>query len=127
MAAPARSTSARSRCSCEKWHEIAIPGLAAFIFQAQFFGGGLRLRVDAFQRLGTDLRPRYVNLFNPVILFQNRFNSISETHYDDYEKYRGEIQALIDKQIRVMVHDNWNAVEVDKEKFQEYVEELSSL
>ena len=65
--------------------------------------------------------------FNPVILFQNRFNSISETHYDDYEKYRGEIHALIDKQIRVMVHDNWNAVEVDKEKFQEYVEELSSL
>jgi hypothetical protein len=28
-----------------------------------------RLRVDAFQRLGTDLRPRYVNLFSPVVLF----------------------------------------------------------
>ena len=28
-----------------------------------------RLRFDAFQRLGTDLRPRYVNLFSPIVLF----------------------------------------------------------
>lgn len=33
------------------------------------FARGMRLRVDAFQRLGTDLRPRYVNLFSPVVLF----------------------------------------------------------
>ena len=33
------------------------------------FDNGFRLRVDAFQRLGSDLRPRYVNLFNPVVLF----------------------------------------------------------
>ncbi|MCG8460450.1 MAG: TonB-dependent receptor, partial [Holophagales bacterium] len=30
---------------------------------------GWRLRLDAFQRVGTDVRPRYVNLFNPVVLF----------------------------------------------------------
>ena len=30
---------------------------------------GLRLRLDAFQRVGTDLRPLYVNLFSPLVLF----------------------------------------------------------
>ena len=35
----------------------------------QVFDGGLRLRLDAYQRLGTELGPRYVNLFNPSVLF----------------------------------------------------------
>ena len=34
----------------------------------QGFANGMRLRLDAFQRLGTDLRPRYTNLFNPAII-----------------------------------------------------------
>ncbi|MEM1203992.1 MAG: TonB-dependent receptor [Acidobacteriota bacterium] len=33
------------------------------------FGPALTLRVDAYQRLITDPRPRYTNLFNPVVLF----------------------------------------------------------
>ncbi|MEM7512490.1 MAG: hypothetical protein AAF388_16265 [Bacteroidota bacterium] len=65
--------------------------------------------------------------FNPLTYFQNRFNLISETHYDDYQEYRDEIQALIDKQIRTLVLDNWNAVKVDKDKFQEYNQTLSQL
>ena len=65
--------------------------------------------------------------FNPLTFFQNRFNAISETHYNDYQNYRDEIQALIDKQIRVLVLDNWNEVKVDLDKFQEYNQTLSQL
>ncbi|MEM8896963.1 MAG: hypothetical protein AAGC85_02620 [Bacteroidota bacterium] len=65
--------------------------------------------------------------FNPLTYFQNRFNFISETHYNDYQEYRNEIQVLIDKQIRTLVLDNWNAVKVDKNKFQEYNQTLSQL
>ncbi|MEL6193876.1 MAG: hypothetical protein AAFR66_17575, partial [Bacteroidota bacterium] len=65
--------------------------------------------------------------FNPVTFFQNRFNAISETHYDDYQNYRSEIQSLIDKQINTLVLDTWEDVEVDKDKFQEYNQTLSQL
>lgn len=63
--------------------------------------------------------------FNPVSLFQNQFNRLSETHYSDYEAYRNEIQRLIDLQIKVMVEDTWNDVTVDKAAFQEYQRKLS--
>ncbi|MEM7104724.1 MAG: hypothetical protein AAF502_16425 [Bacteroidota bacterium] len=65
-------------------------------------------------------------LFNPVTFFQNRFNTICQTHYDDYQNYRTEIQTLIDKQIRTMVLDMWNDVKVDKPKFNEYHEMLKT-
>lgn len=58
--------------------------------------------------------------FNPVTFFQNRFNTISQTHFDDYQAYREEIQGLIDKQIQTMVVDTWNEVKVDQIKFVDY-------
>ena len=67
---------------------------------------------------------RNTYFFNPITFFQNRFNRISQTHYDDYQNYRNQIQALIEKQIRVMVLDTWEEVEVDKHEFLEYHERL---
>lgn len=63
--------------------------------------------------------------FNPVAFFQNQLNRITETHFDDYQSYRDEVQLLVDKQIRTMVLDLWNDVKVDKAKYEEYHRELS--
>lgn len=62
---------------------------------------------------------------NPITFFQNRFNAISKTHYEDYHHYRNEIQSIIDAQLRMMVIDLWNEVKVDKQRFIEYCD-LSS-
>ncbi|HHP7242646.1 MAG TPA: hypothetical protein ACFCUD_13300 [Cyclobacteriaceae bacterium] len=64
---------------------------------------------------------------NPVTFFQNKLNQISETHYNDYQQYRNDIQAMIDKRTVVLVKDLWNDVKVDKEKYLEYNEKLSEL
>ena len=58
--------------------------------------------------------------FNPLTYFQNKFNHLSGTHYDDYQDYRNDIQDLIDKRIEIMVLDIWNDVKVDKAKYLEY-------
>jgi len=63
--------------------------------------------------------------FNPVSFFQNRFNAIAQTHYDDYQAYRDEIQALIDEQIRMLVQDMWQGQQVDAAKYMEYSKMLS--
>ena len=65
--------------------------------------------------------------FNPLTYFQNRFNTITQTHFDDYQNYRDEIQDLVDRQIRIMVLDTWNDVEVDKKKYLEYHGKLNEL
>lgn len=65
--------------------------------------------------------------FNPVSFFQNSLNSISGTHYNDYKDYRDEIQLLIDKQIRIMVLETWYDKEVDKKKYEKYLNELTKL
>lgn len=57
---------------------------------------------------------------NPVVMFQNRLNSISKTHYNDYKQYRNEIQQLVDKQLRIMVIDIWNEEVIDRAKYLEY-------
>ena len=57
---------------------------------------------------------------SPITYFQNRFNAIAQTHYDDYQNYREEIQGLIDKQIRTMVLDTWNDKTVDKDAYLDY-------
>jgi ABC-2 type transport system permease protein len=62
--------------------------------------------------------------FNPVTFFQNKFNSISQNHYDDYQKYRTEIQGLVDKQIELLISEMWNDVKVDKQKYLEYCRQL---
>lgn len=64
-------------------------------------------------------------IFNPLTYFQNRFNSIAETHFDDYQKYRSEIQELIDKQIQVLVLDMWRDVTVDEKIYLEYYNTLT--
>lgn len=58
--------------------------------------------------------------FNPISFFQNRLNRISQTHFEDYQAYRTEIQTLIDQQINRMVIDMWNEVQVDEQKYLEY-------
>ena len=58
--------------------------------------------------------------FNPLTFFQNQFNVIAQTHYQDYETYRKDIQGLVDKRISIMISDIWNDVKVDKEKYVEY-------
>lgn len=63
--------------------------------------------------------------FNPVVYFQNEFNLKSETHYQNYNQYREEIQKLIDKQIQIMVPDIYNDVKVNKKKYTEYIELLN--
>ncbi|MEM9888466.1 MAG: hypothetical protein AAF849_21405 [Bacteroidota bacterium] len=63
---------------------------------------------------------------NPVAFFHNRFNLISETHFNDYQAYRTQIQDMIDKQIEVMVVDMWHDVKVDKVKYVAYQKLLAA-
>ncbi len=58
--------------------------------------------------------------FNPLTYFQNKLNHLSETHYDDYQTYRNDIQNLVDKRIEILVYELWNDVTVDKIKYLEY-------
>lgn len=58
--------------------------------------------------------------FNPVSFFQNQLNTISKTHFNDYQTYRDDIQGLIDKQIKLMVLETWNEKKVDKAKYESY-------
>ena len=57
---------------------------------------------------------------NPVTYFQNKLNQLSNSHYNDYQNYRNDIQNLVDKRIEIMVSDIWNDVKVDKTKYLEY-------
>lgn len=65
--------------------------------------------------------------FNPVSFFQNRFNAVAQTHFDDYQKYRNEIQTLVDTQIQVLVLDMWKDKKVDEIKYLEYYQLLTKL
>lgn len=58
--------------------------------------------------------------FNPVSFFQNKFNSISETHFDDYQSYRNEIQSKVDKQIQLLISHMWADIKVDEKQFKAY-------
>jgi len=64
--------------------------------------------------------------FNPITFFQNKLNGIAQTHYNNYQAYRNEIQALIDKRTAALVKELWDDVKVDKEKYLEYNEVLSN-
>lgn len=63
--------------------------------------------------------------FNPFSLFQNRFNQIAQTHYSDYQHYRNEIQASIDKRLSLLVTELWHDAKVDKEKYLECDQQLN--
>lgn len=64
--------------------------------------------------------------FNPITFFQNRLNTVTQTHYDNYENYRTDIQSLIEKRIQTMVLDTWNDKKVNKEKYLEYEKNLAT-
>ena len=64
--------------------------------------------------------------FNPLSFFQNRFNRIAGTHYDDYQNYRTELQSRIDKQINLMVSDMWAGKVVNLQAYQDYYQKLSA-
>ena len=60
------------------------------------------------------------NIVNPIVFFQNKINAVSETHYDNYQSYRNEIQTLIDKQIDILIEDLWAGRKVDENRYSEY-------
>ena len=60
------------------------------------------------------------NIVNPIVFFQNKINAVSETHYDNYQAYRNEIQTLIDKQIDILIEDLWSGRKVDENRYSEY-------
>jgi len=63
--------------------------------------------------------------FNPLTFSQNKLNQISETHYEDYQEYRKQIQGLIDKRTAILVKELWNDTKIDKEKYLEYNQMLN--
>ncbi|MGD1844613.1 MAG: hypothetical protein ACFB10_04390 [Salibacteraceae bacterium] len=68
---------------------------------------------------------RWSTLFNPVTFFQNQFNQVTETHFDDYLNYRHELQSLIDQQINTLVTDTWEGKVVTPSHFENYIQDLS--
>ena len=62
------------------------------------------------------------SMVNPIIFFQNKINQITETDYYAYKSYRKDIQEMIDKKINLILYDTWNKVNVDKEKYIQYVD-----
>ncbi|WP_158500311.1 DUF3526 domain-containing protein [Sphingobacterium sp. ML3W] len=65
---------------------------------------------------------RNTSWINPVNWFQNTMNRLSETDYYAYQKFRVEIQKMIDKKVKFILNDSWNKETIDREKFLEYVE-----
>ncbi|MEN0004110.1 MAG: hypothetical protein AAF798_08205 [Bacteroidota bacterium] len=57
---------------------------------------------------------------NPIAFFQNRVNSLTATHFQDYKGYRTNIQGLVDQQVSVLMQELWKGEKVDKEKYLEY-------
>ncbi|MCC5944285.1 MAG: hypothetical protein JJT94_05070 [Bernardetiaceae bacterium] len=64
--------------------------------------------------------------FNPLTFFQNQLNAVAQTHFQDYQNYRNDIERLVDKRIKIMVLDMWNDEKVDKDKFLTYHKKLKS-
>ena len=58
---------------------------------------------------------------NPFGFFQNKLNAICGTDYYAFQKYRSEIQLMIDKKIKTMLLSDWNQEVITKEKYQNYI------
>ena len=67
---------------------------------------------------------RKFNLINPVTTFQNQLNSLTKTDYHAYLNYRKNIQSMIDKKINLILHETWNNIIVDKQKYIDYVKKF---
>lgn len=63
--------------------------------------------------------------FNPISFFQNKWNSLTDTDYQSYKKYRSEVQKAIDKKIELLVFDLWNKKKIDKIAFEYYLKQLN--
>lgn len=63
--------------------------------------------------------------YNPVGFFQNSFNEQSKTHYVNYKAYRETIQSAIDLQIKVLLKELYNDVEVTKKQYQDYLKQFN--
>ncbi|MEL7339132.1 MAG: DUF3526 domain-containing protein, partial [Bacteroidota bacterium] len=61
---------------------------------------------------------------NPLTFTQHQLNRLTQTDYYDYLQYRHEVQMEIEKQIQRLVEDTWDGVEVDKERYLEYIQDL---
>ena len=64
---------------------------------------------------------RSLSVLNPITFFQNEINTLTDTDYYAYKKYRDDIQVMIDKKINLILQDTWNKVSVNKEKYIQYV------
>ena len=64
--------------------------------------------------------------FNPVTYTQNLWNSITETDYNSYRKFRLNIQNSIDKRNDLIIYDSWNDYKVDKDKYMLYLKDLTN-
>ncbi len=63
--------------------------------------------------------------FNPITFFQNQVNKVTQTHYQNYQDYRNDIQQKVDETIELLVLDTWSEIQVDKERYLEYNKKLS--
>ena len=61
---------------------------------------------------------------NPITAFQNQLNTLTDTDYYSYLRYRKYIQTIIDKKIVLILEDTWNKVTVNKKKYIEYIEKF---
>ncbi len=61
---------------------------------------------------------------NPVSYFQNVINRIASNDYYSYQKFRNNIQSMIDKKVYTLLVECWEKEIVTKEKYLEYVAQL---
>ena len=66
------------------------------------------------------------NWFNPVIFFQNKWNSITSSDYNSYYQYRMLVQEKIDKRLRFLVFELWNRKVLSKDDYKIYLRELQT-
>ena len=66
------------------------------------------------------------NWFNPVIFFQNKWNSITSSAYNSYYQYRMLVQEKIDKRLRFLVFELWNRKVLSKDDYKIYLRELQT-
>ena len=66
------------------------------------------------------------NWINPVIFFQNKWNSITSSDYNSYYQYRMLVQEKIDKRLRFLVFELWNRKVLSKDDYKIYLRELQT-
>lgn len=85
---------------------------------------------EVVKRVMEDHNKRNIKLkntyfFNPVMAFQNQINAIAKTDFYTNQDFRKEIQDGATQINKQLIHDEWNAVKVDKNHFINYLNLLS--